>query len=944
MAEVTVSELAKSVGASVDRLLSQMKDAGLEHQSPDSLVSDEEKQKLLSFLKSSHGEASEAPRKITLKRKTTTTLKTGNKKTVNVEVRKKRTYVKRNVDVSVTEHADAEEVSEVVAEELVENQVEAPVAEAVVEQSAEAEAETVTEVTEAEAAEVDTLEPEVVEPEPTPEPEPVAEVVEEQASEPESAVEEEPVAEQAEPESVPQEAPKPSFTLDDFEERRLQAMRSRKEAEEKAAAELAEKKRALEEKNNQAKVVDKKDDAAKPKPKAKAKTAEAPAATTAKPGKKRHTETAGDDSEEPKSKKAGKVVKPKGLGPKKTNLKALLNYDDDNDDDLDGKSRRRSKATIRSKNKHGFKKPTSKKVHEVEVGETIIVSELAQKMSIKAAEIVKHLMKMGTMATVNQAIDRDTAELIIEEMGHKVKHVSDTQLEDDLIQSVNDAEGETVGRAPVVTVMGHVDHGKTSLLDYIRDTKVASGEAGGITQHIGAYRVKTSQGEIAFLDTPGHAAFTAMRARGAQCTDVVILVVAADDGVMPQTREAVEHSRAAGVPIVVAVNKIDKPEADPDRVRNELTTVEVIPEEWGGDTQFINVSAHTGEGIDDLLEAVSLQAELLELKAQVGVPANGVVIESRMERGRGVVATVLVQSGELKRGDILLAGQSFGRVRAMTNEFGKATTQAGPSSPVEILGLDAPPDAGDDFIVVADERKAREVAEQRAEREQQEKMRRQQAAKLENMFANIGGNEKKVLPVVLKADVRGSLEAITAALLEIGNDEVEVNIVSSGIGGITENDVNLAVTSGAVVLGFNVRAGAATRSLAEESSVEIRYYSIIYQLLDEVKSALAGMLAPERVEEIVGIANVREVFRSPKFGQVAGCMVVEGTVSRSKPIRVLRDNVVIFEGELESLRRFKDDVADVRNGMECGIGVKDYDVKVGDQIEVYDIKEVAREL
>ncbi len=939
MAEVTVSELAKSVGASVDRLLSQMKDAGLEHQSPDSLVSDEEKQKLLSFLKSSHGEASEAPRKITLKRKTTTTLKTGNKKTVNVEVRKKRTYVKRNVDVSVTEHADAEEVSEVVAEELVENQVEAPVAEAIIEQSAEAEAETVTdEVTEAEAAEVDVLEPEVVEPEP------VAEVVEEQASEPESAVEEEPVAEQAEPESAPQESPKPSFTLDDFEERRLQAMRSRKEAEEKAAAELAEKKRALEEKNNQAKVADKKDDAAKPKPKARAKTAEAPATTTAKPGKKRHTETVGDDSEEPKSKKANKVAKPKGLGPKKTNLKTLLKYNDDDDDDLDGKSRRRSKATIRSKNKHGFKKPTSKKVHEVEVGETIIVSELAQKMSIKAAEIVKHLMKMGTMATVNQAIDRDTAELIIEEMGHKVKHVSDTQLEDDLIQSVNDAEGETVGRAPVVTVMGHVDHGKTSLLDYIRDTKVASGEAGGITQHIGAYRVKTSQGEIAFLDTPGHAAFTAMRARGAQCTDVVILVVAADDGVMPQTREAVEHSRAAGVPIVVAVNKIDKPEADPDRVRNELTTVEVIPEEWGGDTQFINVSAHTGEGIDDLLEAVSLQAELLELKAQVGVPANGVVIESRMERGRGVVATVLVQSGELKRGDILLAGQSFGRVRAMTNEFGKATTQAGPSSPVEILGLDAPPDAGDDFIVVADERKAREVAEQRAEREQQEKMRRQQAAKLENMFANIGGNEKKVLPVVLKADVRGSLEAITAALLEIGNDEVEVNIVSSGIGGITENDVNLAVTSGAVVLGFNVRAGAATRSLAEESSVEIRYYSIIYQLLDEVKSALAGMLAPERVEEIVGIANVREVFRSPKFGQVAGCMVVEGTVSRSKPIRVLRDNVVIFEGELESLRRFKDDVADVRNGMECGIGVKDYDVKVGDQIEVYDIKEVAREL
>ena len=900
MAEVTVSELAKSVGATVERLLGQMKDAGLSHDSAEALVTDEEKQTLLSHLKSSHGEAAEAPRKITLKRKTTTTLKTGNRKTVNVEVRKKRTYVKRSVEIPADEELEtsAEEVAETPVVESPEPEVTAP---------------------EPTVAEEPQPEPEVV---PEPEPEPVAEAAPEVAEEP---------AAEAQPEAAKEER---SFTLDDFEERRLAAARQRKEDEQRAAAELAEKKRALEESQKQ-----KSDDG---------KSAADDKKTVSK--KRHHAVPVDDvddvDDDEEKSKhvkKAGKSApKPKGLGPKKTNKKALLDYVEEDEDD--NVSSRRSRPAIRSKNKHGFKKPTSKIVHEVELGETIVVSDLAQKMSVKATEVIKHLMKMGTMVTVNQAIDRDTAEVIVEEMGHKAVHVSDTQLEDELVEAASDADGESVTRAPVVTVMGHVDHGKTSLLDYIRETKVASGEAGGITQHIGAYRVKTSQGEIAFLDTPGHAAFTAMRARGAQCTDVVILVVAADDGVMPQTREAVEHARAAGVPLVVAVNKIDKDQADPDRVRNELTALEVIPEEWGGDTQFVNVSAHTGQGIDELLESVSLQAELLELNAKVGIPANGVVIESRMDKGRGVVATVLVQNGELKRGDILLAGQSFGRVRAMTDEFGKNVKQAGPSSPVEILGLDSPPDAGEDFLVVADERKAREVAATRADRERQEKMQRQQAAKLENMFANMGGSEKKILPVILKADVRGSLEAITAALMEIGNEEVEVNVVSSGIGGITENDVNLAVTSGAVVLGFNVRASAATRGLAEEESVEIRYYSIIYQLLDEVKSALAGMLAPERVEEIVGIADVREVFRSPKFGQVAGCMVTEGTVYRSKPIRVLRDNVVIYEGELESLRRFKDDVGEVRNGMECGIGVKDYDVKVGDQIEVYDIKEVAREL
>ncbi|MEC8427872.1 MAG: translation initiation factor IF-2, partial [Pseudomonadota bacterium] len=534
------------------------------------------------------------------------------------------------------------------------------------------------------------------------------------------------------------------------------------------------------------------------------------------------------------------------------------------------KARPAPRKAIKLTNKHGFKRPTGKIVHEVEIPETITVSDLAQRMSVKAGEVVKILMKMGTMATINQSLDQETAQLVVEEMGHSAKLLSGNEVEESLEKAI-ETDGEMQARAPVVTVMGHVDHGKTSLLDYIRNTKVVSGEAGGITQHIGAYRVQTDKGEIAFLDTPGHAAFTSMRARGAQCTDVVILVVAADDGVMPQTEEAVQHARAAGVPIVVAVNKIDKEAADPERVKNELAAKEVIPEEWGGDTQFIHVSAHTGEGIDDLLEAVSLQAEMLELEAPVGVPGRGVVIESRMDKGRGVVATVLVQAGELKGGNIMLAGQSYGRVRAMTNELGKKVKEAGPSTPVEILGLDSPPEAGEEFVVVTDERKAREVASFRADKEREARQQRQQAAKLENMFAGMGAGEKKILPIVLKTDVRGSLEAIQSALMDIGNDEVQVNIIVSGVGGITENDINLALTSNAIVIGFNVRADASARKLAEAESIELRYYSIIYQLLDEVKGALAGRLDPERVEEIVGIADVREVFRSPKFGQVAGC-------------------------------------------------------------------------
>jgi translation initiation factor IF-2 len=613
---------------------------------------------------------------------------------------------------------------------------------------------------------------------------------------------------------------------------------------------------------------------------------------------------------------------------------AKINAVDDQPRKLKAKKKRKT---------HAFEKPSAPVVREVSLGETIAVSELADKMSVKSAQVIKALMGMGVMATQNQSIDQETAILVVEELGHKVKLFQEDAVETDVIESIN-YEGDEQPRAPVVSVMGHVDHGKTSLLDYIRRAKVAAGESGGITQHIGAYHVETGHGMISFLDTPGHAAFTAMRARGAQSTDIVILVVAADDGVMPQTEEAVQHARSAGVPIVVAVNKMDKEEADPDRVKNELAAKDVIPEDWGGDVQFVPVSAHSGEGIDALLDAVLLQSELLELTAAPNVPAKGVVVESSLDKGRGAVATVLVQNGTLKRGDIVIAGTFYGRVRAMMDEAGGQTNEAGPSIPVEILGLNGTPDAGDEFVVVADERKAREVAEFRADKARKDRLSRQQAAKLENMFSNMGSDETKLLNIVLKTDVRGSLEALTAALHEIGNDEVQVKIVSSGVGGITGTDASLALATNAVIIGFNVRADATARKIIEDEGLDLRYYSVIYEIIDHVKQALTGMLAPEFKEEIVGIADVRDTFKSPKFGQVAGCMVLEGTIHRNKKIRVLRDDIVIFEGELESLRRFKDDVNDVRSGTECGIGVKNYDVKVGDKIEVFDKVSVERTL
>ena len=610
--------------------------------------------------------------------------------------------------------------------------------------------------------------------------------------------------------------------------------------------------------------------------------------------------------------------------------------------------KRRKKSRVRTSIKatptrHGFEMPTAPIVREVSIPETVSVGDLAQKMSIKATDLIKGMMGMGLMATINQVIDQDTAVLVVEELGHKPKLLQENELEAEVLQSVTQTERDTEARAPVVTIMGHVDHGKTSLLDYIRRAKVADGEAGGITQHIGAYQVETDSGLITFLDTPGHAAFTAMRARGAKATDLVVLVVAADDGVMPQTVEAVQHSKAADVPIIVAVNKMDRPDANPDRIMQDLANQEIIPEEWGGDTIFAKVSAQTGEGVDGLLESISLQAELLELRAADDGPASGVVVESRLDKGRGPVATVLVQSGSLKRGDMLLAGQVYGRVRGIYDEHGNEIQQAGPSSPIELLGLSGPPEAGDDAVVVADERKAREIALSRQVKIREAKLARQQAAKLDNIFDQIGASQQATVNLVVKADVQGSVEALRDSLTGLSTDEVRVNVVSSGTGGISETDVNLAIASSAIVIGFNVRADSAARRLIESEGVDLHYFSVIYDIIDTVKKAMSGLLSPEIREEIVGIAEVRDVFRSRRLGAIAGCMVIEGSVRRSNPIRVLRDSIVIYEGELESLRRFRDDVANVQSGTECGIGVRNYnEVKVGDQIEVFERVEVAR--
>lgn len=832
MTQVTVKELAKTVDIPVERLLQQMQEAGLPHTGMDQAVSDAEKQKLLAYLQ--HGDAKQSgqAKKITLQRKTTTTLRAPGSKTISVEVRKKRTYVKRS-----PEELEAEKQKEL-------------------EQQAALEAEKA-------AREQERLEQEKI------------------------------AAEKAQAEQKAREE------------------QARREAE-------------------QAPVVQESNKADTEKP--AAAVAPAPEKVERKKEEPRRTPRREEDERRDRKPSPARTVKPK----------ISLRDDDEESGPRGGRGRGRSRG--KKRNEHGFQAPVGPVVREVSVGETITVAELAAQMSVKGAEVVKFMFKLGSPVTINQVLDQDTAILVAEEMGHKVKRVSDDVLEEELAESLK-LEGDAIQRAPVVTVMGHVDHGKTSLLDYIRRSKVATGEAGGITQHIGAYHVKTEGGMITFLDTPGHAAFTAMRARGAKATDIVILVVAADDGVMPQTIEGIQHARAAGVPIIVAVNKIDKPEADPDRIKNDLATHDVIPEEWGGDTQFVHVSAKKGTGIDELLEAVLLQSEVLELTAIPSASGRGVVIESRLDKGRGPVASVLVQNGTLHQGDMVLVGVNYGRVRAMLDENGQPIKDAGPSIPVEILGLDGTPEAGDEVTVVADEKKAREVALFRQGKFREVKLARAQAGKLENLFESMGQDEKKVLNVVVKADVRGTLEALQSSLTELGNDEVEVRIVAGGVGGITESDANLALASNAVIFGFNVRADAGARKIVENESLDMRYYNIIYDIIEDVKKALSGMLGSDVREQIVGIAEVRDVFRSPKIGAIAGCMVVEGTVLRSRPIRVLRDDVVIFEGELESLRRFKDDVSEVRAGMECGIGVKSYnDVKVGDKIEVFEKVEVARTL
>lgn len=608
------------------------------------------------------------------------------------------------------------------------------------------------------------------------------------------------------------------------------------------------------------------------------------------------------------------------------------------------RKKQRTRPVITKPTQHGFEKPTAPVIREVEIPESISVADLAQRMSVKGTEVIKAMMNLGSMVTINQTIDQETATIVVEEMGHIPKVLQENALEEEIMQATR-VEGDEVVRSPVVTIMGHVDHGKTSLLDYIRKTKVAAGEAGGITQHIGAYSVDTPKGNISFLDTPGHEAFTAMRARGAKATDIVIIVVAADDGVMPQTEEAVVHAKAGSVPIIVAVNKIDKADAEPDKVKQELSKHEVIPEDWGGDTMFVNVSALTGEGVDELLESIILQAEVLELKVSEKGPASGVVIETRLDKGRGPVATILVQSGELNKGDIILSGHEFGRVRAMINDSGREIDAAGPSIPVEVLGLSGTPNAGDEMIVVPDEKKAREIALFRQGKYREVKLARQQASKMENILSSMGTEEGAAVNLLIKADVQGSAEALSEALQKLGNEEVKVNIISSGVGGITESDINLTMASKGVVIGFNVRADSSARKLIDEEGIYLRYYSVIYDVIDDVKAAISGLLSPEIREQIIGIAEVREVYRSPKFGDIAGCIVSSGVVKRNNPIRVLRDNVVIYEGELESLRRFKDDVNEVKSGTECGIGVKNYnDVKEGDQIEVFERIEVSRRI
>ena len=843
MPEVTVGQFAEVVGISVERLLEQLQEAGFAGKAAHDNITDAEKSELLSYLRRKHGKQdSPEPRKITLKRKTLSEIKVplavqgrgkSRSKTVSVEFRKKRTYVKRS----------AIEESEAAAEAAA---LEIEVAAAAAEAAASA-----SPATSVDTAELQTAVPQAAQQQPLP-------VMETSQSAP--------ATETAVPAVIVPESAAPAPTV-------TSSVTARKKYREEAPASHRK-----DEKTND------------------------------KHGKHGWQElhVATDKSgRRKKRQKAKPVLKP-------------------------------------ASPQHGFEKPTAPIVREVQIPESITVGELAQRMSVKANEVIKLLMGLGNMATINQMIDQETAAVVVEEMGHVPKLLREDALEEEVMQAAQHM-GDLTQRAPVVTIMGHVDHGKTSLLDYIRRTTVAAGEAGGITQHIGAYCVNTEKGRITFLDTPGHAAFTAMRARGAKVTDIVVVVVAADDGVMPQTEEAIQHARAAKVPIIIAINKIDKHGADLDRVKNDLAKLDTISEEWGGDTIFAKVSAKTGEGIDALLDSILLQAEILELRAMSTGAAAGTVIESRLDRGRGPIATVLVQNGLLKKGDMILSGHEFGRVRAMLDENGNEVMEAGPSTPVEILGLSATPNAGDEMIVVPDEKKARELALFRQGKYREVKLAQQQTTKLENVMTTMTEGAAMALNILIKADVQGSAEALVEALTGLSTSEVTINIISSGVGGITESDINLALAAKGIVIGFNVRADATARKLVDEEGIDLRYYSVIYDVIDDVKKAISGLLGPEIREQIIGVAEVKEVFRSPKFGDIAGCIVTSGVVRKNCPIRVLRDNVVVFEGSLESLRRFKDDVSEVKSGTECGIGVKNYNnVRPGDQIEVFERVEIAR--
>jgi translation initiation factor IF-2 len=903
MADTTVKQLAQLIDRSVETLVSQMQEAGLPSRGPDDVVTDAEKQQLLSHLKRSHGGASESQQQITLKRKTVSTIKTtpatgGKAKTVSVEVRKTRTFVKPSDEAAAQEAARKsaeEEAVRLAAEEA------ARLAAEEAARVAEAAARNTADVQDAAPASNDESRKTV-----------------EAAREKKLAAMKPAAAAPRKTETAEERARR------EAEEARRKAAEEARKAQESAARKAAEEKARQRTLEQAAKIAA--DLAARPD---SGSSAEDVPLARGLVGRAFEDSFAKEDREIRRGGNNTRGGKNKG-GKKR-------------EEEQNYRPAQRALSSALSK-QHGFEKPVEKQVYKVKIGETILVADLAQQMAVKAKEVTRVLMKMGEVLTQNQPIDQATAALVVEEMGHQPEYVSSTAMEDSLKESMAH-DGEATTRPPVVTIMGHVDHGKTSLLDYIRRAKVAAGEAGGITQHIGAYHVTTPRGVITFLDTPGHAAFTSMRARGAKATDIVVLVVAADDGVMPQTAEAIDHARAAGVPLIVAINKMDKESADPDRVLNELTVKQVVPEEWGGDTPIAKVSAHTGQGVDELLEIILIQAELLELTAVEDGTAQGVVIEARVDKGRGAVATLLVQKGTLRTGDLVLAGQHYGRVRAMIDENGQPTKSAGPSIPVEILGLPEAPGAGDEFMVVDDERKAREVAEFRVNKERQAKMELSQGMKLENLLATMGKQEVPSVNIVLKTDVRGSLEAITQALNDLSVADVRVKIVSSGVGAITESDVSLAESTGAVILGFNVRADNAARLKCQQDEIDLRYYSVIYEMIDDVKAAMSGLLSPEHREHILGVAQVRNVFRSSRFGAAAGCMVLEGNAYRNKPIRVLRDEVVVFQGELESLRRFKEDVHEVRNGMECGMAVKGYnDIREGDKIEIYEVHEIKRTL